>query len=205
MSIIGVTGNIGSGKSLAAAYLQQFGAARIDADIIGHQLLRKGGAAYQPLLEHFGARILAADGEIDRRKLAAIVFAADGREQLQRLNDVTHPLIRRQIQAEIAAAQRDGYPHIVLEAALLLQAGWRRQVDQVWLIVAPEAELVRRVMLRDNVDEQTARARLERQLSERQMRALADRVFCNDGSPEQLREALYAAYSELEHKENKNG
>ena len=124
MITIGLTGNMGSGKSTAAAYLAQLGAAVIDADVIGHQIMAKGGRAYQPLLAAFGDSFLDRDGEFDRRALGKYIFSDASGQRTALLNSITHPLIRDEIRRQIADLDQQGYPAAVIEAAVLLRVRW---------------------------------------------------------------------------------
>lgn len=197
MLIIGLTGNIGSGKSLAAAFLRELGATVIDADQVAHQVIAREGAAYQPLIAAFGPEFVDASGEIHRRALGAFIFADQSGERRCLLNAITHPPIRDEIRRRIDAAAAAGCPAVAVEAALLLQSELMPLIDEVWVITAPRETLIARVMARDDCDALTARNRLEAQLPAEEMMRRADRVFVNDGAPEQLRDALARAYAEV--------
>lgn len=197
MIVLGITGNIGSGKSLAAEYLQELGAAVIDADQVGHMVIRSDGPAYAPLLAAFGKGFLAADGEFDRRRLGECVFSdASGGARL-RLNAITHPLIREEIHERLALLRRLGYPVAVVEAAVLLESELVTLLDKIWLISAPREMMVERVTERDRFSRETAERRLDSQMAEEEMRQKADSVIVNDGSPDQLKEKLSREYDKL--------
>ena len=134
--IVGLTGGIGSGKSTVAAILAELGARVIDADRIGHDVYRPGTPGFDRVVEAFGRGVVAADGTIDRRALGAIVFADPAARA--RLNAIVHPLIAGDLAGTIARARADGFAGpIVIEAAILLEAGWRSLVDRVWVVTAP--------------------------------------------------------------------
>ena len=197
MITIGLTGNMGSGKSTAAAYLAQLGAAVIDADVIGHQIIAKGGRAYQPLLVAFGDSFLGDDGEFDRRALGKYIFSDTSGRRTAVLNSVTHPLIRDEIRRQIADLAQQGYPAAVIEAAVLFESEMTPLMDKIWLISAPQNELLTRIRQRDSMADDDILARLNRQMSPAQLAKLADIVIVNDGSMDQFREQLAYQYNKL--------
>ena len=199
--IIGLTGNIGSGKSLASKILASFGAAVIDADRVGHQVLQPDGAAYQTVLDAFGPRFLAEDGSIRRRELGAYVFAEGNEVALQRLNQLTHPAICEEIRRLLAAYRNEGKRFIVIEAAILFDSAILALTEENWLIVAPRELLLARVAARDHCGRAAAERRLASQRTLEDLEKLADRVFVNDGDPKHLEEQLKKAYQELERAE----
>src|SRR5437667_9786992 len=142
--VIGLTGGIGSGKSTVARILADLGAHVIDADRIGHEVYRPGTEGHASVVATFGPGVVAADGSIDRRALGAIVFREPA--ALARLNALVHPLITAEIQRRLAAGRADpGTPPIVIEAAILIQAGWRF-LDRRWAVTAPRGTARARVM-----------------------------------------------------------
>lgn len=196
MLVIGLTGNIGSGKSLAAACLRQLGALVIDADQVAHEIIAKGGAAYQPLLAAFGNRFLDAERQIRRRELGAYVFADKSGARARQLNAITHPPIRREISRLLKQAEQAGYAAAAVEAALLLQSELMQLIDEVWVIIAPRETLIARVTARDGCEAAAVIDRLEAQPAAEELISRADRVFVNDSAPEDLCAALSAAYAE---------
>ncbi len=188
--VIGLTGRIGSGKSTAAACLQDLGAVIIDADKVGHQIIAKGKPAYNQIIATFSGNYLDDTGEIDRKKLASAVFGDENGEFVRKLNAITHPQIVAEIQQTIEQYTRLGYPMIVVEAALLLQSDLLRLVDGVWLITAPEELAVERVSARDGLNSAQIKARLAAQLSEEELAAKADVQIMNDGDKTQLADKL---------------
>ena len=164
MKVIGLTGGIGSGKSTVARFLAELGAVIVDLDKVGHEVLKKGSKAYKQVVGEFGKDILNAGGEIDRSKLGRIVF--NNHEALMRLNHIVHPAIDNIVNSEIKKYRRQGVKVVVLEAAAMLEAGKTAQVDELWVTVAPEATVLRRVLERGGLSEQEIRARIKAQLSE---------------------------------------
>jgi len=192
--VVGLTGGIGSGKSTVAAILAELGAHVIDADKIGHEVYRPGTEGFRAVVEAFGAGVVGADGTIDRRALGAIVFADDAARM--RLNALVHPLIGREIARRIDAARAEERP-IVIEAALLLEAGWRPLIDMVWLVSVPRETAIARLMAARGLTRVEVERRLDAQMTDAARRPLADVVIENDGSPEALRTQVESAWRTL--------
>jgi dephospho-CoA kinase len=194
--IIGLTGGIGSGKSTVAALLAERGARVIDADRIGHEVYRPGSEGFRRVVDAFGPEIVAADGTIDRRVLGARVFAdADARA---RLNAIVHPLIASAIAAQIADARTTaaGSP-IVIEAAILLEAGWQGLVDRLWVVSVRRETAIARVMASRGLTRDEVERRIDAQLPDAERRGRADVVIENDGSLADLRAEVEKAWRTL--------
>ena len=195
--IIGLTGNMGSGKSLASRLLEQMGAAVIKADNVGHEVLLPQGAAYDKVLQLFGDGFLDDAGLLDRRRLGAYVFADGSGERLRRLESITHPAIVEEIRRRIEDFQRQGYRLIVVEAALFFGTPLEEMADEIWAVTAPRDVLLTRIMARDGCDLQTAENRLAQQLPTEEIARRSQRVLVNDGSPQQLAAAIRRILCEL--------
>ena len=193
MHVVGLVGGIGSGKSEAARILATMGAVVIDADKIGHAVYEPGTPGFAAVVDAFGSRVVGEDGRIDRGALGPIVFG-DPRA-LERLNGIVHPLIRNEIERRIAEA-RDlgGADLIVVEAAILLEAGWRSLVDEVWVVRAPLAVIRERLATGRGLSAEEVDARVARQMSDRERCATADVVVENAGTRADLRESLAATW-----------
>lgn len=187
--VVGLTGGISSGKTNVSGFLTEWGAHIIDADRVGHRVIAPDGEAFAEVVAAFGEGILAGDGTIDRRKLGSIVFADPA--QLDKLNAISHPRMAQRMGAEIArqrarpAARRP--PAIVLDAAILLEAGWHALCDEVWVVVAEPETALARLMARDGLGREEALARLDAQMSNDARMARAGQVIRNDGSLAELR------------------
>lgn len=190
--ILGVTGNIATGKSTVVKMLVEKGAHHIDSDVVYHELIAPGMPLLGKLVEHFGDSILAEDGSLDRKALGAIVFS--DAEKLKELDALTHPVIVAEVDRR-AFAIEDGV--VIMDAVKLIESGHYEVCDAVWLITAPEDMQVSRVMSRNNVDEAEARRRVSAQASLSQKREVADLEIVNDGSLEELREKVDAAWERL--------
>jgi dephospho-CoA kinase len=146
MKIIGLTGGIGSGKSTVAGFLAELGAVVLDADKIGHEILETDKEVKQEIIDYFGKQVLDVNGEISRKKLADIVFK--DRESLIKLNLITHPSIHRRIQGTLDAYQQQGVQVVVIDAPLLIEAGWATRADETWVTIAPKAVIIDRLVKR---------------------------------------------------------
>ena len=131
MKVIGLTGGIGSGKSTVAYFLAEKGAYVLDADKIGHEAFKQGTTAWQKLINTFGRGILDKDNEIDRSRLAGLVFGKP--EALAKLNEIMHPYILEMVKTRLNMLRQQGVKIAVLEATLLVEAGWKPVVDEVYL------------------------------------------------------------------------
>ncbi len=194
--IIGLTGGIASGKSTAARHLASLGAHVIDADQLGHRAYEPGTDAHRAVIETFGPDVRADDGTIDRRALGGKVFGDPA--QLKRLTDIVWPEIRRLAQEDIASAQADDPDAIVvLEAAVLLEAGWQNGLDETWVVVADRDTAVARAMARDGLDAAAVQSRIDAQLSNEERMAHATAVVHNSGSEAEMIAQLDAEWARV--------
>ncbi|MGN0134635.1 MAG: dephospho-CoA kinase [Anaerotignum sp.] len=178
MKVIGLTGGTGSGKSVVSKSLAEAGATIVDADQIAHEIILKGEPAYQEIIEYYGTGILDEDGNIIRKKLGEIVFHDE--EKLAFLNRCTHKYICAEVDRQIAAAKAAGTAKaIVLDAPLLLEAGLEQVCDGVWVVYADPEVRAQRVMARDGVTYELAKARIANQKSWEEYKQAADTVIDN--------------------------
>jgi dephospho-CoA kinase len=200
---VGLTGGIATGKTAVAAILRELGCHMLDADKIAHRMIEPGGAAYDEVVREFGRGILTSDGRVDRKKLGAIVFADPAR--LTRLNAIVHPPVLEAQDQELAAIER-AEPHAiaVVEAALLIEAGYTKKLD--CLVVTwstPEQQLARLTQEgsgRGFTIEQ-ARQRIAAQMPTEEKRRVADEVIDCSGSLEHTREQVVALVEKLKRME----
>jgi dephospho-CoA kinase len=191
-ALIGLTGGIGSGKSTVAAMLAELGARVIDADRVGHDVYRPGSDGFRRVREAFGPEVVAADGTIDRRVLGARVFS-DG-EALARLNALLHPLIGEELRARLAAAAaEDPDRPVIVEAAVLLEAGWHF-FDRLWVVVAQRGTAIERVTTSRGLSRAEVERRIDAQMPNEERRRRADLVIENDGSIGDLRAQVELAW-----------
>jgi len=195
MKVIGLTGGIGSGKSTVSQFLAELGAVIIDADKVGHEALKPDSETWREVVAAFGKQILAPDGDIDRKKLGEIVFGEP--EALAQLNRITHPQIEDMIKAQLEEERRRGVGVVVLEAPLLLEAGWTSLVDEVWVTVAPEPTVLRRLKKKVGLSEQESLARIRSQLPSEERIKHADVVIDTDCALEELRARVGELWQKL--------
>lgn len=193
---IGLTGGIGSGKSTVARLLADLGATVLDADRVGHEIYAPGTPGWSQVVERFGPEIIAADGSIDRRRLGAIVFADAG--ALRALNEIAHPLIGTEIARRIRLHREDASESVlVIEAALLVEAGWGNLTDQVWLVRAGSQTVTDRICAARGLDPAQVQARIAAQASDAERLAVADVVIDNEGSLADLEMRVRDAWARL--------
>jgi dephospho-CoA kinase len=184
MLVIGLTGGIGTGKSQVSNFLEKLGATVISADLIGHEMVRPETEGWRDVVTAFGREILTPGGEVDRKKLGAIVFS--DADSLKRLNAITHPRIYSIIEERLESLDDQGREVVVVEAALLFEAGWTPLVDEVWVVTAPEAQVIRRLQERNKLDEKSIRARFGAQMRQAERVKRADVIMDNGGTLEEL-------------------
>ena len=188
MLVIGLTGSIGTGKSEAARQLEALGASIISADQVGHEAYTPNTEAWEQVVATFGDDILQEDGEIDRRKLGAVVFSDPS--QLEKLNEIMHPRMARMVADKIEAFRGQGVEVVVVEAALLFEAGWDSLVEEVWVTDAPEQAVIERLNQRNGMSEEEARKRISSQMDRAERLERSDYVIENSGDMAALTSAI---------------
>jgi len=196
MVVAGLTGGIATGKSTVAAIFEKAGARLIDADRIAREVVRNGSSAHRDIVAHFGMDVLLGDGEIDRKRLAAIIFNNPAAQRA--LEHIVHPQVKREVDRRVALIRRQAPDAlIILDIPLLFEAGMQRGVDAVIVVYAPERLQLERLMARDGLTEPEALARIRAQMPIESKRALATRVIDNSGSREQTRQQALEIYRQL--------
>ena len=193
---IGLTGGIGSGKSLVADMFAALGATLIDTDQIAHQLTAPGGLAMPDIAAQFGPDFIAANGAMDRARMRAAVFSEPAVKR--RLEAILHPLIR--IETERAAAAAQGTYRIFVVPLLVESGKWKERVSRVLVVDCPEELQISRVVARNGLAEDQVRAIMGAQASRQARLDAADDVIVNDGGIAQLTpqvERLHALYCEM--------
>jgi dephospho-CoA kinase len=177
---VGLTGGLASGKSFVGQALADLGCHLIQADELGHQVLAREGEAFDPVVAEFGAGILAPDGSIDRQLLAAEVFTRP--ERLAALSRLVHPpVIRRENELSARIAELEPEAIVVVEAAVMIEAGSHMRFDKMILAVCSQAQQVERAMLRDRITREKALARIGRQMPLEEKLKFADYVIDTSG------------------------
>lgn len=193
---VGLTGGLASGKGFVGRTLEEMGCHVIRADEVGHEVLLKGGESYDAVVGRFGEEILNSDGEINRKRLASIVFANP--EQLAALNAIVHPAVfRREAEFLDAVALSDPDGIGIVEAAILIETGSYRRFDRIVLVVCTEEQQIERAMHRDGATREEAEARLRRQMPLAEKRKYADFVIDTSGSKENTVEQTRLVYEVL--------
>ena len=189
--VIGLTGNIATGKSVVAAMLAGLGAEVIDADALAHEVMKAGTVTWQRVVDEFGSDILHQDGEIDRERLGAQVFADP--EALERLEAIVHPAVIAEAERLLLALQDrsasgdPGVKAVVLEAIKLIESGMHRRCDELWVVTCTRDQQVTRLMQSRGLGAAEAALRIDAQPPQQDKVARADVVIDNRGSLEQTR------------------
>ena len=202
MRVIGLTGGIGSGKSTVSQYLAELGAVIIDADKVGHEAFKPGSEAWKRVVNEFGKSIVTASNDIDRAKLGKLVFGNP--EARARLNRIMHPIIYNMVNARLEEYRRKGVKVVVLEAPLLVEAGWTSLVNEVWVTVASEATVLRRLRERTGLSEQEAKARIQTQLPNKERIKHTDIVIDTDCSFDELETKVKGLWLKLQTQKGTN-
>lgn len=179
--VIGLTGNIATGKSVVRRMLEHLGAYTIDADALSHRVISKGAPGYQPVLDTFGTWLLGQDGQINRTRLGKLVFA--DKEALKQLEDIIHPYVRQAIDILVKRASQKV---VVIEAIKLLESGLRNQCDTIWVTDAPQQIQVERLKRKRGMSQEDALQRVHAQAAQKEKVAAADVVITNNGSYDHL-------------------
>lgn len=191
---VGLTGGIGSGKSTVTAMLREHGLPVIEADDIAHELIRPGEPAYNEILQVFGKEIVQENAEIDRKRLAAVVFGS--REKLERLNRIVHPRVLERAEQWLGEREKEGARIAVVEAPLLVEAGFHQRLDRLVVVWCgreqQEERLARKGMSREEIDR-----RIAAQMDIEQKKALANEVIDNSGTIQETRAQVDALVRRL--------
>lgn len=190
--VIGLTGNIATGKSVVRRMLEHLGAYTIDADALSHRAIAKGAPGYQPVIDRFGKWLVSRDGQIDRSRLGTLVF--NDSEALIQLEEIIHPLVS---QATDMLIQRATQPVIVVEAIKLLEGNLREVCDGIWVTHAPEDVQVERLVRKRGLAREKALERIRAQSAQSDKIAAAGVVIKNTGSYEDLWKQVSSAWKKI--------
>lgn len=197
MKVIGITGGVGAGKSQILSYLQERTRCRvIMADQVAHELEEPEGRCYQPIVSLLGTAVLAEDGQIDRVKMAARIFADE--KLLEQVNQIVHPAVKEYIDEAIAGERARGQiDYLFIEAALLIESGYGRIVDEMWYIHADEKTRRERLKKSRGYSDRKIDNIMQGQLSEEEFYGHCSVVIDNSGT-------LDSAYRQIEKKLGEN-
>ncbi len=196
MLIVGLTGGVASGKSLVSQVWKEEGAYLIDADRIARELVQPRAPAWKALVKAFGKEILQEDGSIHRKKLATRVFSNPVEKDL--LNRILHPRIKREIDRRIKGIGQKGPKAIVVvDAALLIETGYYRNVDKVVVVTSTKKQQIERLRRRDQMDQEMARGIIDSQISGEKRIKVADIIIRNEGSRMQTEKKAKEVFQEL--------
>ena len=196
MKVIGLTGGIGSGKSTVSQFLTELGAVILNTDEVGHEAFKPDTELWRQVVAAFGRQIVTPDGNIDRKKLGNIVFG--NAESLSRLNQIMHPRMYALVKAQLEEYRQQGTRVVVLEAPLLLEAGWTSLADEVWVTTTPEATVLKRLEGRTGLSQTESLARIRSQLSSAERVKHADVVINTDCGLYELRSKVKELWQRLE-------
>ncbi len=195
MLIVGLTGNIGSGKSSIARLFKEMGAKVLDTDKVARDVVAPGTPGLQQIVQHFGAGILNADGSLDRPKMAQIVF--NDPEALKFLNSIVHPAIRAELLKAIADYKNNpDAPLMIIEAPLLIETQLYKLMDQVWLVTVNSKTQIQRVIERDAATAEQVSSRLAAQMPQEDKIPYAHRIIDNSGTPESTLQQVRQIWSD---------
>lgn len=175
--VIGLTGNIGSGKSTVLRMLEELGGQAIDADDLVHEVMRKGSPVWRAIVDTFGEGILTLQGGIDRKKLGDIVF--DDPDALRQLEEIVHPAVDERFKEIIDGSEE---PVVAVEAVKIIESGVSRELDSLWLVICPAEERLHRLLKTRDVDAEDVADRLRAQMAQEKQAEFADVVIDNGGS-----------------------
>jgi len=187
--VIGLTGNIGTGKTVVRRMLEHLGAYTIDADALSHRAIAKGAPGHQPVVEHFGRWILDTDGEVNRNRLGALVFRDAA--ALRELEQIVHPLVRKAVDVLVRRATQ---PAVVIEAIKLLEGDLRNACDSIWVTYAPPVVQIERLTRKRNISREEALQRINAQTPQTGKIEAADVVIRNIGSYDDLWKQVSSAW-----------
>jgi len=195
MLLIGLTGNIGSGKSTVAQMLSERGVTIIDADVLARRAVELGTAAYDQIVKRWGPDVLAADGHLDRAALRRIVFS--DHDQLEELNQIVHPEVERLRTRLVDRARKRGDRLVVCDIPLLFERHMTDRFDRIILVDANRALRLERLVKDRGLDEAEAMEMIAAQMPAELKRARADFVIDNDGTLTQLERRVQDVWKEL--------
>jgi len=196
MIIIGLTGNIASGKSVVSGFLRELGAEIIDVDKIAKEVqLKNFNGVIDKIKKIFGGEIVV-DNKLDRKKLGSIVFS--NKDKLEELNEIMVPVLTNIVKKLISKKREQGIKILVVDAAILCEANWDKLVDTVWVVDIPKELQIERLMKRENIDRKEALKRMESQMDISEKIKRADAVIDNSGDLAQMEKRIQNLWRKIQ-------
>ena len=193
---VGLTGSIAVGKSFALECFRDFGCHVLDADKTAREVVAKGSEGLAEIIDRFGSEILSPDGSLDRKKMAAIVFADSEKREL--LNSIVHPRVFAAQNDWLANIERDDVDATaIVDAALMIESGGYRRFDKLIVVWCESAIQLKRLMLRDSLDRETAGQRIAAQLSQDEKKNFADFLIDTSAGFDDTKRQVKEVYDEL--------
>ena len=186
MKVIGLTGPSGAGKSCCAGFLEACGIPVIDADKIYHALIEKDSPCVRELVDVFGKEILNSNGGVDRKTLGSIVFSDTSRAKTERLNQITHKFVKKETLRLLEQFEKQGLSAVLIDAPLLFEADFHKLCDFCISLLAPQDIRLARIIARDNITAERAKARLSAQKDDVYYTERSDYIITNDSDLENL-------------------
>jgi dephospho-CoA kinase len=190
--VIGLTGNIGSGKSTVLRMLEKLGATTVDADQLVHEVMAKGTPVSKAIVDAFGEEMLDQEGNIDRKKLGSRVF--EDNQALRRLEEIVHPAVDERFSEIIESSDA---PVVAVEAVKLIESGVHRSLSSLWLVTCPAEERLRRLVDDRGADPQDVRERLNAQMTEERLAQWADVIIDNGEDLDHTWEQVTAEWAKV--------
>jgi dephospho-CoA kinase len=191
--IIGIIGNIGSGKSTVLKMLERLGARTVDADQLVHEVMAKGSPVWTAIVDTFGKETLDQEGNIDRKKLGSRVF--EDSQALARLEEIVHPAVDERFWEIVHSSEA---PVMAVEAVKLIESGLHRLLSSVWLVTCPAEERLRRLVEDRGADPEDVRERQNAQMAEEHLAQWAHVIIDNGGDLEHTWEQVRAEWAKIE-------
>ena len=195
MKIIGLTGGIGSGKTSVASKLRALGARVFDADEVAKNAVLPGTEGFRKVVEIFGTRIVDAEGKLDRTVLAEIVF--NDKESLKTLEEIIHGYVWQETDKFLIECRQAGERAVILDVPLLIECGWYKKVDEVWLVALPVEKQIMRTMERSGMTAEAVQARIAAQMSLDEKKKYATLIIDNSGTWEETEKQVIAAWEKV--------
>lgn len=195
MKIIGLTGGIGSGKTSVASKLRALGARVFDADEVAKNAVLPGTEGFRKVVEIFGTQIVDAEGKLDRTVLAEIVF--NDKESLKALEEIIHGYVWQETDKFLIECRQAGERAVILDVPLLIECGWYKKVDEVWLVALPVEKQIMRTMERSGMTAEAVQARIAAQMSLDEKKKYATLIIDNSETWEETEKQVIAAWEKV--------